>query len=128
MMDQQQSFEMLIATLWLARDRSHKAHLRCKGAGSLAEHMATKDFYDAIVPLSDSLAEAYIGLYDADLDVPEISAEVEGGILDLLDSQRQYIRSIRYDAVPREETPLQNIIDEIELVYLSTIFKLRRLK
>lgn len=127
-MGQQQTFELLIATLWLARDRSHKAHLRCKGEGSLAEHVATNEFYDAIVPLSDQLAEAYVGLYDVDLDIPEISAEVEGGILDLLDSQRQYIRDIRYKAVPRDETPLQNVIDEIELVYLSAIFKLRRLR
>lgn len=124
----QSTFEMLIATLWLARDRSHKAHLRSKGPGSLAEHMATGEFYDAIVPLSDSLAEAYVGLYDVDLDIPEITADANDSVLDLLDGQRQYIRTIRYKAVPRDETPLQNVIDEIELLYMSTIFKLRRLR
>jgi len=127
-MSQQQSFELLIATMWLARDRAHKQHLRSKGPGSLAEHMATGAFYDAIVPLSDQLAEAFVALYDVDLDIPEISADMDGGIMDLLSSQRQYIRDMRYKAVPREETPLQNLIDEIEMVYLSAIFQLRRLR
>jgi len=127
-MDQQSTFEMLIATLWLARDRTHKQHLRSKGPGSLAEHMATGEFYDAIVPLSDRLAEAYVGLYDQDLDVPEITADANDSVLALLLGQRQYIRDIRYKAVPRDETPLQNVIDEIELVYLDAIFKLRRLR
>lgn len=127
-MTQQQSFELLMATMWLARDRAHKQHLRSKGPGSLAEHMATGEFYDAIVPASDSLAEGFIGLYDVDLDIPEISADMDGGILELLVSQRQYIRDIRYKAVPRDESPLQNLIDEIEMIYLSAIFKLRRLR
>lgn len=127
-MTQQQSFELLMATMWLARDRAHKQHLRSKGPGSLAEHMATGEFYDAIVPASDSLAEGFIGLYDVDLDIPEISADMDGGILELLVSQRQYIRDIRYKAVPRDESPLQNMIDEIEMIYLSAIFKLRRLR
>lgn len=127
-MDQQSTFELLIATLWLARDRTHKQHLRSKGPGSLAEHMATGEFYDAIVPLSDQLAEAYVGLYDVDLDIPEITADANDTILELLVGQRQYIRDSRYKAVPRDETPLQNVIDEIELVYLSAIFKLRRLR
>jgi len=127
-MTQQQSFELLMATMWLARDRAHKQHLRSKGPGSLAEHMATGEFYDAIVPASDSLAEGFIGLYDVDLDIPEISADMDGGILELLVSQRQYIRDIRYKAVPRDESPLQNLIDEIEMIYLTAIFKLRRLR
>ncbi len=122
------NFELLMATLWLGRDRAHKQHLRSKGPGSLAEHMATGDFYDAIIPASDRLAESFIALYDVDLDIPEISADMDGGILELLVSQRQYIRDIRYKAVPREETPLHNQIDEIETIYLDAIFKLRRLR
>ncbi len=127
-MANQSTFELLMATLWLGRDRAHKQHLRSKGPGSLAEHMATDDFYEAIIPASDRLAETFVALYDVDLDIPEISADMEGGILELLVSQRQYIRDIRYKAVPREETPLQNQIDEIETIYLEAIFKLRRLR
>lgn len=127
-MNQQATFELLMATLWLGRDRTHKQHLRTKGPGSLAEHEATAAFYDAIVPLSDQLAEAFIGLYDADLDIPEITADDTETVLELLVGQRQFIRDNRYKAVPRDETPLQNVIDEIELLYLSTIFKLRRLR
>lgn len=127
-MNQQATFELLMATLWLGRDRTHKQHLRTKGPGSLAEHEATTAFYDAIVPLSDQLAEAFIGLYDADLDIPEITADDTETVLELLVGQRQFIRDNRYKAVPRDETPLQNVIDEIELLYLSTIFKLRRLR
>lgn len=122
------TFELLMATMWLGRDRAHKQHLRTKGPGSLAEHSATGEFYDAIVPLSDTLAEAFIGLYDVDLDIPEISADETDSILELLVGQRQFIRDNRFKAVPRDETPLQNVIDEIELLYLSTIFKLRRLR
>lgn len=127
-MADQASFELLMATLWLGRDRAHKQHLRSKGQGSLAEHMATGEFYDAIIPASDRLAEAFVALYDVDLEIPEISADMDGGILDLLVSQRQYVRDVRYKAIPKDESPLQNIIDEIELIYLGAIFKLRRLR
>ncbi len=44
---------MLIATLLLARDITHREHLKTR---SYAQHMALGDFYTGIVDLADSLA------------------------------------------------------------------------
>jgi hypothetical protein len=44
--------------LFLARDVAHSVHLNTR---SFSKHMALNTFYDEIVGLADSLAEAYQG-------------------------------------------------------------------
>lgn len=46
-------------------------------------------------------------------------------IVDNLAAQLEWIHDQRYEAIPREESALQNIIDEIEALYMSTLYKLR---
>lgn len=119
------SMDMLIGTLFLARDIAHKAHL---ASTSYAEHMALEGFYTGIVDLADTLAETYQGRFGRLLDIPQTTQEAKMPILDNLEAQRDWLRTARYDAVPAEETPLQNIIDEIESLFCTTIYKLKFLK
>lgn len=116
---------IMVATLFLARDLAHREHLKTTGPGSLAAHMALESFYDGIVALADTLTETYQGRYEILLDIPLLAHDGTTDILDTLRSQRQWIRENRYNAVPKEESPLHNIIDEIEAQYCSTIYKLR---
>ncbi len=115
----------LIATLFLARDLAHREHLKATGPGSYAAHVALGEFYASIVDLADTLTETYQGRYETLLDIPLLAHDGNTDILNTLRAQREWIREHRYDAVPREETPLQNIIDEIEGQYFSTIYKLK---
>ncbi len=126
-MSQHEDFSLLVGTLFLARDLTHRRHLACKGDGAHAEHVALEEFYTEIVDLADTLTESYIGLYNVDLDIPLVSSDQAMETVALLDSQRRWIREIRFSAIPKDETPLQNLVDEIELRYMRTLFKLRRL-
>ena len=113
---------MLIATLLLARDITHREHLKTR---SYAQHMALGDFYGTIVDLADSLAESWQGRYAKLLDIPLAAHDAEMAIVDNLAAQLEWIHEQRYEAIPREESALQNIIDEIEALYMSTLYKLR---
>lgn len=123
-----ESTGLLVATLFLARDLAHREHLATKGIGADARHRALAEFYDEIVGLGDDLAESYMGRFNVDLDIPLLASGVGEDIIAVLEAQVEWIHATRYDAVAREETALNNIVDDIELRYYRTLFKLRRLK
>lgn len=87
--------------------------------------MALGDFYGAIVDLADNLAESWQGRYAKLLDIPLAAHDAEMAIVDNLAAQLEWIHEQRYEAIPRDESALQNIIDEIEALYMSTLYKLR---
>ena len=115
----------LIATLFLARDIAHKAHL---STGSYAQHVALGDFYSSIIELADKLTEAYQGRTDELVEIPLMDDESTGDIIADLKKYQDYVEQKRYTAAPQADTPLQNIIDEIVGLFLSTRYKLTRLK
>lgn len=119
------TIETLIATLFLARDLAHREHLNVTGPGSYAAHSALGGFYEAVVDLADTLTETYQGRFERLLDIPLLAHDGKTNMLDTLRAQREWIREARYEAVPKEETPLHNIIDEIESLYCSTIYKIK---
>lgn len=119
---------LVLATLFLARDLAHREHLATKGPGAFAKHEALGEFYTGIIDLADTLAEGYMGRFDVDLDIPLLANESQDDIVDTLTAQVEWIRENRRAAIASEETPLHNIVDEIELRYYRTLFKLRRLQ
>lgn len=117
-----------LALLFLSREIAHREHL---ATNSYSQHKALGHFYEDIVDLVDSLAEAYQGRYGIVKDIP-IMADVKG----LKDSQTpaeklelilDQIERTRYDALNKEETAMQNIVDEIVALFLSTLYKLKEL-
>lgn len=117
----------LLAQLFLGRELAHRAHLRVKGPGSYAAHVALGDFYGAVGDAADKLAEAYQGRKGIIPKIPMLTADPLGDIEAALARQLKWIEAHRYDAVPLEDSPLQNLIDEVCAVYLSTLYKLRNL-
>lgn len=117
-----------IAVLFLARDLAHRAHLRTTGKGSFAAHEALGDFYPAVVDLADTLAETYQGCELTLIEIPLLDNEFTGEIKESLQAQLKWLKANRYKAVKKEETHLQNIIDEIIALYDRTIFKLHFLE
>lgn len=117
-----------IAVLFLARDIAHREHLRVTGTGSYAKHQALGTFYESVIGLADSLAEAYQGRHGIIKDIPLLENEFQGDIVTSIKNQLKWLEANRYKAVTKEETSLQNIIDEIVSLYLSTIYKLQNLE
>lgn len=115
----------LIALLFLGRDVAHREHLRTK---SFSQHSALGSFYDGIVDIADSIAEAYQGRHGIIESIPMLNNEAAGPIDMVLEKQLDAIEKLRYTAVDRDETAIQNIIDEAVALYLSTLYKLRNLK
>ena len=123
------SMGTLIATLFLARDMAHRAHLKATGEGSYAAHAgALGPFYTGIVELADSLTEGYQGRFEVLLDIPLLAPQEDDDIRTALRAQWEWIRENRYDAIPREETALHNLVDEIEAAYFEVNYKLKFLQ
>jgi len=111
-----------IGTLFLARDVAHSVHLNTR---SFAKHKALKGFYEGVVDLADTLAEAYQGRHGLIGPISLMSAKKTNNILEFLEGQLADIEEMRYKVVDKSDTALQNIIDEIVALYLSTIYKLK---
>lgn len=117
--------ERLIAILFLSRDLAHRAHLRTT---SYAQHQALGSFYDDVIDFADELAELYQGRNGLLKDIPLLDDEEEGEIADVLESYMKIIEDTRYKAIPKEDSPIQNKLDEVVGLYLTTLYKLRNLK
>lgn len=123
-----QACSKFVALLFLSRDLAHRAHLAAKGEGSFAKHMALGEFYEGITDLADTFTEQYQGEYEEILDIPLLDNDEEGDIRTVLKRQKEWIIKNRYEVCERDETALQNTIDEIVKLYQTTNYKLLFLK
>lgn len=111
--------------LFHARTAAHVMHLR---ALSYAQHKALEDFYDGIVGLADSFAETYQGAYGALLPFEGTPYFHPTEPMAYLGDLRTWIARNRDMICDKEDSMLQNIIDEIQALVSSTLYKLRFLK
>jgi hypothetical protein len=111
-----------VGMLFLARDVAHSVHLNTR---SYAKHKALQKFYEEIVELADDFAEAYQGKYNLIGPISLMNANKTSNIVEFLQDQVDGIESARYEVCKESETALQNIIDDIVGLYLSTLYKLR---
>jgi Family of unknown function (DUF5856) len=112
----------LIGHLFLARDVTHSVHLNTR---SYAKHKALGKFYENIIGLADDLAEAYQGRHGLIGPITLHSAEKTANIVDFLEDSLDKVEKLRYKVCDKDDTAIQNIIDEIVGLYLSTLYKLR---
>ena len=117
----------LVATMFLAREFAHRAHLRVTGPGSFAKHSALGDFYTEIIDNADSIVEAYQGRHSI-IEIPYLPMPEEDDPVKVLEQLLDDIEKIRYDAVDKKDTAIQNMIDEAVGTFLSTLYKLRNLR
>ena len=111
-----------VGTLFLARDVAHSVHLNTR---SFAKHSALNEFYDEIVELADKFAEAYQGRHGLIGPISLMSAKKTTNIVEFLEDSLADIEKMRYEVVEKTDTSIQNIIDEIVGLYLSTLYKLK---
>jgi chloramphenicol O-acetyltransferase len=111
-----------IGMLFLARDVTHSVHLNTR---SYSKHKALRHFYDDIIDLADGFAEAYQGRHGLIGPISLVSAKKTTNVTEFLQGQLEEIEKCRYEMVDKTDTPLQNLIDGIVELYLSTLYKLR---
>ena len=113
-----------IQRAFCSRNAAHIAHWRTK---SYAQHVALNAFYDNIVDATDKLVEAYMGATGKVVDEIEIPAvKPIKDILKHLTDEVSWIDENRSD-IANGVSALENIVDEITGLYLSTIYKLKQL-
>jgi DNA-binding ferritin-like protein len=123
-----QMIGQLVATMFLSREMAHRAHLAVTGAGSFAKHSALGEFYPAIIEKADSITEAYQGRHSI-IEIPYLDApEDYKDIIKILEKHLDDIEELRYLAVDKKDTAIQNLIDEAVGTYLSALYKLKNLK
>ena len=111
-----------VGALFLARDVAHSVHLNTR---SFSKHMALNSFYDEVIELADKFAEAYQGRHGLIGPISLMSAKKTSNIIEFLEDSLADIEKMRYEVVEKTDTALQNIIDEIVGLYLSTLYKLK---
>jgi len=112
----------LISLLFEARTQTHIFHLQSK---SYAEHVALGSYYGSIVDIADSIAENYQGRYDIIKSYPKISL-TSTTPLKLIEQVRLWVDKNRGDC--GTESEIQNLIDEVQSLNNSTIYKLKNLE
>lgn len=116
--------EQLIARVFFARNLAHWSHWRTK---SYAEHQALGAFYNDAIDAVDALVEAYQGAFDLVGNIPAPESAKNKEILKALEEDSAWIEE-NHDKVCKGNRAVANLIDELNGVYLSAIYKLRNLK
>lgn len=111
-----------IGSLFLARDVTHSVHLNTR---SFSKHKALQKFYDNIIDLADALAEQYQGEYGLIGPISLMSAKKTTNIIEFLEDQLIDLQKARYVAFEKDDTAIQNEVDNIVKLYRTTLYKLR---
>ena len=113
-----------------SRQMAHVFHLQTKGDGSFSQHKALEEYYEGILDLIDLFIEVYSGQYEIIENYENINTDdsINKNKIDYFIDLAEFIKSTRYIAILKEDTHLQNIIDEMVSLVYRTIFKLKNLK
>ena len=111
-----------VGTLFLARDVAHSVHLNTR---SFAKHSALQSFYDELVELADKFSEAYQGRHGLIGPITLHSAKKTANITEFLTASLAEVEEMRYKVVKKEDSSLQQLIDNIVELYLTTLYKLK---
>jgi hypothetical protein len=82
-------------------------------------------FYDNVIDLADKFAEAYQGRHGLIGPISLHSARKTSNITEFLEDSLKEIEDMRYKVCDKSDSALQNIIDEIVGLYLTTLYKLK---
>ncbi len=113
---------LFVATLLHSATNTHFFHWT---TDSFSKHTALGEYYDEIVELTDSFAEAYMGKYGKFTAFPSVYHQPKDPVK-YLESLQNFVTDARQD-LP-QDSELQNLIDEIADLINTTTYKLKFLK
>ena len=111
-----------LGLLFLARDVTHSVHLNTR---SYSKHVALNIFYDRIIDAADDFAESYQGRHGLIGPITLHSAKKTSNVIEFLEDSLKQIEDARYVVVDKNDTSLQQLIDNIVEIYLRTLYKLK---
>ena len=117
--------------LFESREMSHVYHLQVRGEeGSFSTHKALNEYYEGVILLIDTLIEVYQGQYDIiqDYDMIDTKDTKTKDKLEYFIDLSNFIKESRYTSLSKEDTHLQNIIDEMVALVYRTLYKLKNLQ
>ena len=109
-----------VGMLMNSREQAHAFHLM---TNSFAQHKALQTYYEGIVPLLDSWAEAYMGKYGR-LRRITMNKRYMRDPRKARDYFKKLLARVRAVRLPRSDTYLKNIQDEITALIRQTIYML----
>ena len=112
----------LVGLLFLGRNVAHSVHLNTR---SYAKHVALNTFYDSVIDHADAFAEAYQGRHGLIGPIAIPAAKKTTNIIEFLADQLDEIEKGRYEVCDKDDSSLQQLIDNIVELYLTTLYKLR---
>lgn len=113
---------LFVATLLHSATNTHFFHWT---TDSFSKHTALGEYYDGIVELTDSFAEAYMGKYGKFTAFPSVYHQPKDPVK-YLESLQNFVADARQD-LP-QDSELQNVIDAIADLINSTTYKLKFLR
>ncbi len=114
----------LIAKVFCTRNLLHFAHWKTT---SYAQHQAVGSLYDSIVGQVDKIVEAYQGRFGLLDGLTTPRATVPKDILKHVESESKWLCDNKCN-IAQDNAAVENLLDELEGMYLSTIYKLKNLK
>ena len=116
--------EELVSRVFAARNAAHLAHWRTK---SYAQHIALGDFYDGAIDKIDGIVEAVQGATAKIIGSVSLNA-VDG----MADPLKKMMDDCNWIATNREKIAqgvpaIENLLDDLCDLYLTTIYKLKNL-
>lgn len=112
----------LMGLLFLSRNVAHSVHLNTR---SFSKHMALNTFYDEVIDRADAFAEAYQGRHGLIGPIAIPATKKTSNIIEFLQDQLNEIEKGRYEVCDKTDSSLQQLIDNIVELYLTTLYKLR---
>lgn len=109
-----------VGMLMNSREQAHAFHLM---TNSFAQHKALQTYYEGIVPLLDSWAEAYMGKYGR-LRRIAMNKRYMRDPKKARDYFKKLLVRIRAVRLPKGDTYLKSIQDEITVLIRQTIYML----
>lgn len=115
--------EELVCRVFTARNAAHIAHWK---ADTLSMHEALGDFYGSVIDKVDGLVEAYQGYFGLVGNIPAVK-DTKGELVAVLSADAAWVSKNR-SQIAKNVPALENIVDDLVGLYLTTIYKLRFLK
>lgn len=109
-----------VGMLMNSREQAHAFHLM---TNSFAQHKALQTYYESIVPLLDAWAEAYMGKYGR-LRRITMNKRFTRDPKKARDYFKKLLTRVKAVRLPRTDTYLKNIQDEITALIRQTIYML----
>jgi len=114
----------LIARTFTTRNLLHFSHW---GTGSFATHQAVGGMYDDIIGKVDSIVETYMGKFGKLTIEGQPSATMPVCICTHLKQEAEWMCSNK-DNIANGSAPVRNMLDDLEGLYDSCVYRLENLK